>query len=482
MKRKADCPHCHAAVRMPGSTDYERGIVPDKQLEQRVDAYKRCRDRLRERLVRLDVLEKERALGMPTTREDDDGGAGAGRRPESRGGRERGMARMDLGDDIPSPKRARKATAQDVYCSHADESGSDDDDDDDDGDYDDAPNSNVSHDRAAAERAPPPPPQQNQPLKRKATVSYHTMNRKKLVDICRGEGLSTHGNEAELKQRHSDYITLYNSECDSEHPRSVKELLNEIKSREISIKREAEQSGPKQQRVLIKHLADSLEAYNGGSIGRLTTSNAAFDAKLNNKYAELIASVKKREGRSSSAKARVPAVQNDSLERKSSSVDDEKSAIREGGEGQTAVTSSRQQTSGVSDLGGMDNEAVSPSISTDSDKTVEAPRKIREANHEETYSPSASIYNTTGKRASSRKSTSSKKSDSHSAVAMTFATTSSARISSLGPWICNACTFENLRNITRNSRCEMCDTVRPKESEPDHHRKARDVEIVNIDC
>lgn len=176
-------------------------------------------------------------------------------------------------------------------------------------------------------------------------------------------------------------------------------------------------------------------------------------------------------------------MQNDSLERKSSrSVDDEKPAIREDGDGQTAFTSSRQQTSGVSDLGDMDNEAVSPSVSTDSDKTVETPRKIREVSHEETSSPSASKYKTTGKRASARKSTSSKKSDSHSAVAMAFATTSSSRISSLGPWICNACTFENLRNITRNSRCEMCDTVRPKESEPDHHRKARDVEIVNIDC
>ena len=47
---------------------------------------------------------------------------------------------------------------------------------------------------------------------------------------------------------------------------------------------------------IIKHLADSLEAYNGGSIGRLTTSNAEFDAKFNNRYAEPIASVKEREG------------------------------------------------------------------------------------------------------------------------------------------------------------------------------------------
>jgi len=139
----------------------------------------------------------------------------------------------------PPPKRARAAAARKVRRSCAGESGSDDDDDDyddedSDGDCGDPSDSKMPLDGAAAERAPPE--QQKQQLKRKATVSYHNMNRKKLVDVCRNEGLNTQGNEAELKQRHSDYITLYNAECDSEHPRSVRELLNEIKSREMSIK------------------------------------------------------------------------------------------------------------------------------------------------------------------------------------------------------------------------------------------------------
>jgi hypothetical protein len=42
------------------------------------------------------------------------------------------------------------------------------------------------------------------------------------------------------------------------------------------------------------------------------------------------------------------------------------------------------------------------------------------------------------------------------------------------------CTFENLRNITKNSRCEMCDSVRPKESESDYRKM--DAEVVEIDC
>jgi len=202
-----------------------------------------------------------------------------------------------------------------------------------------------------------------------------------------------------------------------------------------------------------------LEAYNGGSIGRLTTSNAAFDAKFMNRYAELIASVKEREGRASSecTEHRVAAARNDGVDRKSDyGVDDEKSAIHKDGGSQTAFKPSRRQTTVASDVGGVDDEAVSPSVSSDSE--------------------------TTGNRVLTRKSTSSKGPDSQSAVATaSVATTSSAKISSLGTWICDACTFENLRNITRNSRCEMCDSVRPKEPVP-NSRKFKDAEVVNIDC
>lgn len=258
MMRKADCPQCHASVRMPGSTDYERGILPDKRLEERVDAYTRCRDKLRNSLVRLDLLERERASGtISTTRRVDDvavggrGGAaglttttasaGRTRRSSRCEGREPDMARLhrkDDDDERPS-KRPRRSSALDVRPSPAGESGSDYDDDNDDEcdeDYDDTSDSKMPHDRGGLSERIPPTQQQKRQLKRKATVAYHTMNKKKLVDICRMEGLSTLGNEAELRQRHSDYITLYNSECDSEHPRPVRVLLNEIRSREMSIK------------------------------------------------------------------------------------------------------------------------------------------------------------------------------------------------------------------------------------------------------
>ena len=209
-----------------------------------------------------------------------------------------------------------------------------------------------------------------------------------------------------------------------------------------------------------------MEAYNGGSIGRLTTSNAAFDAKLDNRYAELIASVKEREGRASSDYG----------------VDGEKMGIHKDGGSQSAYKPSRRQTTVASDVGGVDDEAVSHSVSSDSERTVETPHKIRNNRIGASSPPPGSRNKTTGNRVLTRKSTSSKGPDSQSAVATaSVATTSSAKISSLGTWICDACTFENLRNITRNSRCEMCDSVRPKEPVP-NSRKFNDAEVVNIDC
>ena len=73
-----------------------------------------------------------------------------------------------------------------------------------------------------------------QPVKMvpKPTPHYHGLKKAKLQEYCRKEGLSTTGNESVLKARHQDFLTLWNSECDSMHPRSKAELVAEIYRRE----------------------------------------------------------------------------------------------------------------------------------------------------------------------------------------------------------------------------------------------------------
>ena len=225
MKRKAECPLCNKPVQMPGSSDYEKGILANKSLEQQVDTYKICRERLRDSLVRLDVLEQEKELGILSN-----GGDGKNRK------RGKGTKNQEENIGTRSSKRSRRTVAKKTKHSSSSETESDDknNDDDSDEDFDDdyynskMPSSNnvpsVANPKTKEHRC------------KKPTVSYHSMNRKKLVDLCQKEGLDVTGNETELKHRHSYFITLYNSECDSEHPKPVKELLKEVKNREKAIK------------------------------------------------------------------------------------------------------------------------------------------------------------------------------------------------------------------------------------------------------
>lgn len=210
MKRKVDCPKCNEPVRMPGSSDYEKGILPNKQLEQLVDAYTHCRDQMRESLVRLDLLEKEKSLG----------------KDNAAVGRHKVVREVGKEKESRSSKRDRAMVQKADYFSDSDR-------DEDDG-ADDEYARKLPTSRLGVVK--PKLSQQGQhQLKRKPIVNYHGLKKQKLAELCRKEGLNTHGNDAELKKRHSDFITLYNSECDSAHPRSVGELREEIRNKEMAI-------------------------------------------------------------------------------------------------------------------------------------------------------------------------------------------------------------------------------------------------------
>ena len=177
-----------------------------------------------------------------------------------------------------------------------------------------------------------------------------------------------------------------------------------------------------------------------------TSRDATFDAKLNNNFAEMITSLKKREGRASSRQDenRFPVLTTDGFARSKSVGHDPATQHL-----QIVTKSKVEQRS--EDYIGRDtlNHLSMPASFAGSNNPAETPRQMICQN----------------------------KSDQ--TRVRPEAMTSSSRISSLGPWTCRTCTFENLRNITKKARCEMCDTVRPIELGSDC-RKA--VKIVNIEC
>jgi E3 ubiquitin-protein ligase RAD18 len=69
-------------------------------------------------------------------------------------------------------------------------------------------------------------------LKKMGKTIYHGLKKKQLQDKCRQCGLSTRGDEKQLRERHQEYVTLYNSECDSFQPRSKEDLLRLMQERE----------------------------------------------------------------------------------------------------------------------------------------------------------------------------------------------------------------------------------------------------------
>jgi len=252
MKRKADCPICNVEVKLPGSTScnssgYEKAIIPNKHLSQQVNLYKSCgiRDEIRSSLVRLDILEQEKRLSI--TKFDIGGGVGGGMEEDELGN---GKKKKRVGNEDKSlrcSKRSRGQTASTAAAAMKKSNDSSDDDDDDikDEDYNDDDNGEGDEDYNDINNSKMPASTSstnqttrttNTKLKRKPPVSYHNMNKKKLIELCSKEGLDVTGNETQLKQRHSDFIILYNSECDSDHPRSIKELVKELRNREKHIK------------------------------------------------------------------------------------------------------------------------------------------------------------------------------------------------------------------------------------------------------
>ncbi|KAL7457675.1 hypothetical protein ACHAWC_009252, partial [Mediolabrus comicus] len=310
MKRKAECPLCHVNLLTNGNGSggggggYEKSILQNKALENMVDLYKdRVRGTLRESLVRLDVLEwkeKKGALMMMGSGNSmmmaaADNNADAD--PKQQQGEEEEPSLQS------ASKRARRSTAnyQREYSNESGDGDDDEKDDDEEATYSDA-TATPAVASASAAAAPTTASfnhltkqqqqhQSSSPRKRKPTVSYHGLKRKKLIELCQREGLGINGTDQDLKQRHADFIMLYNAQCDSQHPMSENEVAQEIMKQEKCRKREsmeAIQNGSSNHSTYMKRLADNMSS---GS-GKVTTGSKKVDEEMGNSFKSMIAIIK----------------------------------------------------------------------------------------------------------------------------------------------------------------------------------------------
>lgn len=128
---------------------------------------------------------------------------------------------------------------------------------------------------------------------------YHVMKKSKLQDLCKIEGISSKGSDHELKQRHLEFLRLWNAECDAKHPRSKDQLVREIAKRENAKKAEVKismLSGIQSHKKYIERIKESRKALGAkeDSSKKVSSGNASFDNTMKMGFKNLIQSYSSR--------------------------------------------------------------------------------------------------------------------------------------------------------------------------------------------
>ncbi|KAI8898399.1 hypothetical protein BC833DRAFT_590016 [Globomyces pollinis-pini] len=62
----------------------------------------------------------------------------------------------------------------------------------------------------------------------KPTIAYHLYKDNKIRALLQNEALSSYGDRSSLIKRHSQWIMMFNANCDSSQPKSLKELRSDL--------------------------------------------------------------------------------------------------------------------------------------------------------------------------------------------------------------------------------------------------------------
>lgn len=479
MKRKAECPTCNVNLLTGGGGGggYERNILANRHLESVVDLYReKVRGELRQSLVRLSELERKEQ----EQKQQEDSGDGE---------EEQKVAA------VSSSKRARRSTAnyKREYSSEDQEDGNDDEEAEGDGTMTLNTSSDVIGGTLLA-AAPPPAAAavssyttnaQQQQRKRKPPISYHNLKRPKLIQLLKSSNLPTNGTDSELQHRHSEYILLYNSQCDSAHPMSEQEVIATILKEEKGRKRErveALKSGASRHEGYMKRLVESVTSRNNddGENNVVTTGSKRLDGEMKNNFKEMIEKVKARKKGDDATKSStgerkcVPsciaaaAATVDAAENGSNALSSKARAKSD-----TVVAASVAGAVAANDIASAATAIAAPTMKATTSSSIRTTTTTTAASTA-TRTRQKSITNNIPKS----KSTTPAKSRTTLKKQATLSTkpSSTTKVKSSGIWKCPTCTFENHKYITATAICEMCSMPRPEKE------NGRENEVIAIDC
>lgn len=124
----------------------------------------------------------------------------------------------------------------------------------------------------------------------KRRLIYSAYKKKSLQEICRGEGISATGSEQQLRDRHQRFVVHWNSHADSLEgsTKTERQIVNAFNRRELERERQANLD--QNDKAAVEKVFQKAQSGNDGTV------TSKFEAKLNQNFKDLVASLKQRRG------------------------------------------------------------------------------------------------------------------------------------------------------------------------------------------
>ena len=138
------------------------------------------------------------------------------------------------------------------------------------------------------------------PVDKKVKPIYGSLKKKDIMRLCKEEGLATHGDERELKDRHRRFVDMWNGETDSIAPKSAKEIISKFNREENAKCLASSNFSAKQDAQYMSKVKESRKQSGLSDSMKVSSGNPQFDETLNTGFAKLIAKEKERRRNESS--------------------------------------------------------------------------------------------------------------------------------------------------------------------------------------
>lgn len=304
VKKKRDCPVCHAKIEIQKSggvmkaLDDEEAIVPNYGLQKAVDEYKQLRRKLYETLVELQSLKQQQQLN-------------AANKPTFNPEEKNILSMTPLvdatkrtvdnfqNDELPSNKRPKRKCTVGNTVSYLEVDQQDDDVEVVENNHDvackskDPQKENEVHIVQTTVTTNSPAttttrePATTVRLERKHFILVGK-KKKDLVQMCKQEGIDWSGTDGELKDRIQRFADFWRAECDREEHKTREQVLDEFRKQEEIRKMEERRLNQSLEKKLVARLNQSRESVGVGNSAKVTSGNVIFDKKTTRGFRKLI--------------------------------------------------------------------------------------------------------------------------------------------------------------------------------------------------